>query len=128
LSGIPVRTSITTDIWYFVSYRCWKVFILGIMIWKCHFYIGTCVRKQTRFAKFDRWKRINWKTVSNKALVCKCHVILVLVYFVKHILIFFYTTILSFRNLSSVQDREICCYSISCKEKQNIGKYQCVLK
>ncbi|XP_028407882.1 ADP-ribosylation factor-like protein 8B [Dendronephthya gigantea] len=23
-------------------------------------------------------------------------------------------------NLSSVQDREICCYSISCKEKQNI--------
>jgi hypothetical protein len=22
LSGIPVRTSITTDIWYFVSYRC----------------------------------------------------------------------------------------------------------
>ena len=27
-----------------------------------------------------------------------------------------------FRNLSSVQDREICCYSISCKEKQNIGK------
>lgn len=24
------------------------------------------------------------------------------------------------RNLSSVQDREICCYSISCKEKANI--------
>lgn len=26
----------------------------------------------------------------------------------------------SIRNLSSVQDREICCYSISCKEKANI--------
>jgi hypothetical protein len=25
-----------------------------------------------------------------------------------------------FRNLSSIQDREICCYSISCKEKDNI--------
>ena len=24
------------------------------------------------------------------------------------------------RNLSAVQDREICCYSISCKEKDNI--------
>lgn len=30
-------------------------------------------------------------------------------------------TIISFnRNLSSIQDREICCYSISCKEKDNI--------
>ncbi|KAG8131943.1 hypothetical protein E2320_009829 [Naja naja] len=26
----------------------------------------------------------------------------------------------SFRNLSAIQDREICCYSISCKEKDNI--------
>jgi ADP-ribosylation factor-like protein 8 len=25
-------------------------------------------------------------------------------------------------NLSSVTDREICCYSISCKEKDNLGK------
>ena len=25
-------------------------------------------------------------------------------------------------NLSAIQDREICCYSISCKEKENIGK------
>lgn len=25
-----------------------------------------------------------------------------------------------YRNLSSIQDREICCYSISCKEKDNI--------
>ncbi|KAI2642958.1 ADP-ribosylation factor-like protein 8A [Labeo rohita] len=25
-------------------------------------------------------------------------------------------------NLSAIQDREICCYSISCKEKDNIGK------
>lgn len=25
------------------------------------------------------------------------------------------------RNLSAIQDREICCYSISCKEKDNIG-------
>jgi ADP-ribosylation factor-like protein 8 len=25
-------------------------------------------------------------------------------------------------NLSSIQNREICCYSISCKEKSNIGK------
>lgn len=25
-----------------------------------------------------------------------------------------------FRNLSAIQDREICCYSISCKEKDNI--------
>ena len=24
-------------------------------------------------------------------------------------------------NLSAIQDREICCYSISCKEKENIG-------
>lgn len=30
---------------------------------------------------------------------------------------------LLFRNLSAVQDREICCYSISCKEKDNIGKF-----
>ena len=29
-----------------------------------------------------------------------------------------------FRNLSSVQDREICCYSISCKEQHNIGTSQ----
>lgn len=29
----------------------------------------------------------------------------------------------SFRNLASIQDREICCYSISCKEKENIGMY-----
>lgn len=26
------------------------------------------------------------------------------------------------RNLSAIQDREICCYSISCKEKDNIGE------
>lgn len=26
----------------------------------------------------------------------------------------------SLRNLSAIQDREICCYSISCKEKDNI--------
>ncbi|KAK4809234.1 hypothetical protein QYF61_012887 [Mycteria americana] len=26
-------------------------------------------------------------------------------------------------NLSAIQDREICCYSISCKEKDNIGEY-----
>ncbi|CAF96893.1 unnamed protein product [Tetraodon nigroviridis] len=25
-------------------------------------------------------------------------------------------------NLSAIQDREICCYSVSCKEKDNIGK------
>jgi len=31
------------------------------------------------------------------------------------------------RNLSSVQDREICCYSISCKEQHNIGTSQIVL-
>ena len=29
------------------------------------------------------------------------------------------------RNLASIQDREICCYSISCKEKENIGKFRC---
>lgn len=29
---------------------------------------------------------------------------------------------LIYRNLSAIQDREICCYSISCKEKDNIGK------
>lgn len=28
-----------------------------------------------------------------------------------------------YRNLSAIQDREICCYSVSCKEKDNIGKY-----
>lgn len=28
-------------------------------------------------------------------------------------------------NLSSIQNREICCYSISCKEKENIGKFIC---
>lgn len=27
------------------------------------------------------------------------------------------------RNLSAIQDREICCYSVSCKEKDNIGKW-----
>lgn len=27
------------------------------------------------------------------------------------------------RNLSAIQDREICCYSISCKEKDNIGEF-----
>lgn len=26
------------------------------------------------------------------------------------------------RNLAAIQDREICCYSISCKEKDNIGE------
>lgn len=26
------------------------------------------------------------------------------------------------RNLAEIQNREICCYSISCKEKENIGK------
>ncbi|KAL3307631.1 ADP-ribosylation factor-like protein 8B, partial [Cichlidogyrus casuarinus] len=25
--------------------------------------------------------------------------------------------------LSDLSDREVCCYSISCKEKQNIGKH-----
>ena len=28
------------------------------------------------------------------------------------------------RNLSAIQDREICCYSVSCKEKDNIGKHK----
>lgn len=32
------------------------------------------------------------------------------------------TICLIYRNLSAIQDREICCYSISCKEKDNIGK------
>lgn len=27
------------------------------------------------------------------------------------------------RNLPSIQDREICCYSVSCKEKDNIGMH-----
>ena len=26
------------------------------------------------------------------------------------------------RSLSDIKDREICCYSISCKERENIGK------
>lgn len=30
------------------------------------------------------------------------------------------------RNLVAIQDREICCYSISCKEKDNIGKFQLI--
>ncbi len=30
-------------------------------------------------------------------------------------------------NLSAIQDREICCYSISCKEKENIGMYTCII-
>ncbi|ROI16277.1 ADP-ribosylation factor-like protein 8B [Anabarilius grahami] len=30
-------------------------------------------------------------------------------------------------NLSAIQDREICCYSISCKEKDNIGESYCIL-
>ena len=29
---------------------------------------------------------------------------------------------LSPRDLSPIKDREICCYSISCKEKENIGR------
>lgn len=28
--------------------------------------------------------------------------------------------LIHYRNLSAIQDREICCYSISCKEKDNI--------
>lgn len=32
------------------------------------------------------------------------------------------------RNLAAIQDREICCYSISCKEKDNIGKIDCKIK
>ena len=32
------------------------------------------------------------------------------------------TNFFQYRNLSAIQDREICCYSISCKEKENIGK------
>lgn len=35
-----------------------------------------------------------------------------------------FVNILHFRNLSAIQDREICCYSISCKEKENIGKFE----
>jgi ADP-ribosylation factor-like protein 8 len=31
-------------------------------------------------------------------------------------------------NLSSIQNREICCYSISCKEKSNIGLFQSILQ
>ena len=31
------------------------------------------------------------------------------------------------RNLQSVNDREICCYSISCKEKHNIGEWRVFL-
>jgi len=33
-----------------------------------------------------------------------------------------YVTLVIFicRNLCAIQDREICCYSISCKEKDNI--------
>uniref|UniRef100_A0A672P9N0 Small monomeric GTPase n=1 Tax=Sinocyclocheilus grahami TaxID=75366 RepID=A0A672P9N0_SINGR len=30
-------------------------------------------------------------------------------------------------NLSAIQDREICCYSVSCKEKDNIGESYCIL-
>lgn len=30
--------------------------------------------------------------------------------------------LLPFRNLAAIQDREICCYSVSCKEKDNIGE------
>uniref|UniRef100_A0A3B4WHR5 ADP-ribosylation factor-like 8Ba n=1 Tax=Seriola lalandi dorsalis TaxID=1841481 RepID=A0A3B4WHR5_SERLL len=29
-------------------------------------------------------------------------------------------------NLAAIQDREICCYSISCKEKDNIGKLKLI--
>lgn len=36
--------------------------------------------------------------------------------------IIFLTNSFPYRNLSAIQDREICCYSISCKEKDNIGK------
>ena len=27
-----------------------------------------------------------------------------------------------YRGLSDIKDREICCYSISCKERENIGR------
>jgi len=30
-------------------------------------------------------------------------------------------TLFACRNLASFQDREICCYSVSCKDKDNIG-------
>lgn len=40
-------------------------------------------------------------------------------------LLFIITHALSlWRNLAAIQDREICCYSISCKEKDNIGELQ----
>ena len=35
--------------------------------------------------------------------------------------LWWWSAVVCFRNLSSVQDREICCYSISCKEQHNIG-------
>jgi len=38
-------------------------------------------------------------------------------YHIKSFFMFYF-----FRNLAAIQDREICCYSISCKEKDNIGK------
>lgn len=38
------------------------------------------------------------------------------------------SSLLSCRNLSAIQDREICCYSISCKEKDNIGEYGWLLR
>ena len=31
------------------------------------------------------------------------------------------------RGLSEIKDREICCYSISCKERENIGNHYSIL-
>ena len=31
------------------------------------------------------------------------------------------------RSLDDIKDREICCYSVSCKERENIGKFVLLL-
>ena len=34
----------------------------------------------------------------------------------------YYDLRLTYRSLNDIKDREICCYSISCKERENIGE------
>lgn len=70
--------------------------------------------KQKRSSQRSRWERPHRKDVG--LLISPFHLCQFIKLFCYLICFFFYAS----RNLSAIQDREICCYSISCKEKGNI--------
>ena len=68
----------------------------------------------THFLEIKKYKSWMWKLQPMSLCVimsCCQHTLLVTLYSIC-------------RNLSAIQDREICCYSVSCKEKDNIGKHK----